>query len=234
MRGHLTVLCLFLPDHFTHSFSSHHPLYNSPAFVQHPYPLPHLPLVVELLHGTAHLRHNIIWPALAPDPQVPLSPPHPLVLRFLWVQLVQRVPRPGRGLHCQERLHALGVGLKACGSRGGGGQVLIVQEGVWRTGGQIEVFGLGHDAAVVDDEVVGHSQGVMVVAAVQASQDFFLSALKLLTHLLQGLVVDHVVAVGRVLWEQVLGELLFEPFILSGEGRQSMVKVWVKLVFIIP
>lgn len=99
--------------------------------------------------------------------------------------------------------------------RPGGGQVLVVKEGVGGAGCQVEVLCLVHDAAIIDDEVVGHSQRVLMVAAVQAGQDLLLGALKLLAHFLEGLVVDHVVAVGGVLWEQVLWQVLFKPLVLS-------------------
>lgn len=155
---------------------------------------------------------------------MPLGPPDALVLGLLGVELVQRVAGPRQRLGHQEG-DALRVGLDVGhgrpGGGGGGGQVLVVQEGVGGAGRQVEVLGLVHDAAIVDDEVVGHGQRVLVVAAVQAGQDLLLGALELLAHLFEGLVVDHVVAVGRVLREQVLGQVLLEPLVLSAGRRRE-------------
>lgn len=153
---------------------------------------------------------------------MPLGPPDALVLGLLGVELVQRVAGPRQRLGHQEG-DALRVGLDVGHGRpgGGGGQVLVVQEGVGGAGRQVEVLGLVHDAAIVDDEVVGHGQRVLVVAAVQAGQDLLLGTLELLAHLLEGLVVDHVVAVGRVLREQVLGQVLLEPLVLSAGRRRE-------------
>lgn len=166
--------------------------------------VPHLPLIIQLFHGPAHLRHDIVGSTLTPDAQVPLGPPDTLVLGLLGVQLVQRVAGPGRRLR-QEEGDALGVHLDDAGHRRAGrGQVLVVQERVGGAGGQVEILGFVHDAAIVNDEMVGDGQRILVVATIYAGQDLLLCALKLVTHLLQGLVVDHVVAVGGVLREQVL------------------------------
>lgn len=178
-----------------------------------------LPLVVQLLHGTAHLRHDVVGSALAADAQVPLGPPDTLVLGLLWVEFVQRVAGPRQCLGYQEG-DTLWVGLDVGHSRPGGGQVLVVEEGVGGAGCQVEVLGLIHDAAIVNYKVVGHSQRVLVIAAVQAGQDLLLCAFELVAHFLEGLVVNHVVAVGGVLWEKVLGQVLFKPLVLSVVGSE--------------
>lgn len=149
---------------------------------------------------------------------MPLGPPDTLVLRLLGVEFVQSVPGPGQRL-CHQEGDTLRVGLDMGHSRpGGGGQVLVVEEGVGGARSQVEVLCLVHDAAIVDNEVVGHGQWVLVVAAVQAGQDLLLGTLKLFAHLLEGLVVNHVVAVGGVLWEEVLGQVLLKPLVLSIGG----------------
>jgi len=156
---------------------------------------------------------------------VPLGPPDALVLGLLGVQLVQRVARPGRSLRQQEG-HALRVDLDGAGHRRAGrAEGLVVQKRVGRAGRQVKILGFVHDAAIVNDEVVSHGQRVLVVATVYAGQDLLLCALELLTYLLQGLVVNHVVAVGGVLGEQVLRQALFEPLVLSAGGHIHVVVI---------
>lgn len=62
--------------------------------------------------------------------------------------------------------------------------MLVVKEGVGGAGCQVEVLSFVHDATIVDDEVVGDGQWVLMVTTVDAGQDFLLCALKLLTHFL--------------------------------------------------
>lgn len=98
--------------------------------------------------------------------------------------------------------------------------MLVVQERVRRAGCQVEVLGFTHNASIVNNEVIGDGQRILMVATVDAAQHLLFSALKLLTDLLQRLVIDHVVAVRRVLGEQVLRQVLFEPLILSVGGGE--------------
>ncbi len=70
----------------------------------------YLPLIVQLLHSTTDLTHDIIWSALAADSQVPLGPPDTEMLGLLRVKLIQRVSRTWLGLGHQE-WHSLGVNL---------------------------------------------------------------------------------------------------------------------------
>lgn len=121
---------------------------------------PHLPLVVQLLHGATDFAHDVIWSALATDPQVPLGPPDPKVLGLLGVQFIQRVPGTRLRLGQQEG-HSFGVNLSGVVSR------QIVQEAVWWTGGQIEVFGLAHNATVVYDQVICNSKRILMISTVK-------------------------------------------------------------------
>lgn len=55
---------------------------------------------------------------------------------------------------------------------------------------------------------------------VQAVEHLLLSALKLLAHLLQCLLINHITAIRSVFWEQILGEILFKPLILPENGER--------------
>lgn len=88
---------------------------------------------------------------------MPLGPPDPKMLGLLGVQFIQRVPGTGLRLSHQEG-HSFRVNLNGV-VRG-----QIVQEAVGWTGGQIEVFGLAHNAAVVYDQVIGNSKRIMVIS----------------------------------------------------------------------
>ena len=112
----------------------------------------------------------------------------------------------------QQRGHALGVRLDPRRQ----GHALLDEGAGGGAGGQVELAGLVHDAPIVDDEVVGHGQLVLGVAAVQAAHHLRLGALELLAHLAHRLLVHHRGVVRRVLGKQVAWQVLLEPLVLSG------------------
>lgn len=59
---------------------------------------------------------------------------------------------------------------------------------------------------------------------VQAVEHLLLSALKLLTHLLQRLLINHITAICSILREQILGKILLKPLIIPENGKQSTEK----------
>jgi len=116
---------------------------------------PHLPVKVELLHGSVHLGHDVVRAALAADAQVPLGLLDGQRLGPGGVEGVQRAA--GLGAVGQQRRHPLGVGLDARRQR----HALLHEGALRRAGRQVELAGLRHDAPVVYDQVVGHRQLVL-------------------------------------------------------------------------
>ncbi len=118
----------------------------------------------------------------------------------------------------QEWWHPFGVSFDPWRQR----HALLHEGAGWGTGGQVELAGLVHDAAIVDDEVVRHGQLVLRVSAVETAQYFGFSALKLLTHLTHCLLVHHGGVIRGVLGEEVARKVLLKPLILSviQEGRK--------------
>lgn len=55
---------------------------------------------------------------------------------------------------------------------------------------------------------------------VQAVEHLLLSALKLLTHLLQCLLINHITAICSILREKILGKILLKPLIIPENGKQ--------------
>lgn len=164
---------------------------------------PHLPVILQLLHGTVHLSHDVVGSALTADTKMPLGLFHCQRFGLGGVQGVQWAA--GLGAVCQQWGHSLWVWLD-----------VVVDEGASRwAGSQVELAGLVHDTAVVDDEVVGDGQLVLRVAAVQAAEHLGLGALKLLANVPHGFLVDHSTVIRRVFWEQVIGQILLKPFVFS-------------------
>ena len=73
------------------------------------------------------------------------------------VESIQRAA--GLGAVGQQRRHPLGMGFDTRGQ----GHALLHERALRGAGGQIELAGLGHDAPVVYDQVVGHRQVVLEV-----------------------------------------------------------------------
>lgn len=115
----------------------------------------YLPVEVELPHGSVHLRHDVVGSALAPDPQVPLGLLHGQGFGPGGVESVQRTA----GLRAvgQEGGHSLRVGFDPGGKR----HAFLYEGALRRTGSQVELAGLGHDAPVVQYKVVGNSELVL-------------------------------------------------------------------------
>lgn len=117
---------------------------------------PHyLPVEAQLLHGPVDLGHDVVGSALAPDAQVPLGLLHRQRFGPGGVESVQRAAR--LGAVGQQRGHPLWVGLDPRGQR----HALFDEGALGRAGGQVELAGLGHDAPVVYDEVVGNGQLIL-------------------------------------------------------------------------
>lgn len=115
----------------------------------------YLPVEAQLLHGPVDLGHDVVWSALAPDAQVPLGLLHRQRFGPGGVEGIQRAAR--LGAVGQQRRHPLRVGLDPGGKR----HALLDEGALGRAGGQVELAGLGHDASVVDDEVVGDGQLIL-------------------------------------------------------------------------
>lgn len=125
-------------------------------------PLPlYLPLIIELLHGPAHLAHDIIRPALAADAQVPLSTADTQVLGLLGIEFIQSMTRSRWLSFSHQEWHSLRVRLGKVVS----GQ--IIKEGVRGTCGQVEVFGFTHNAPVIYDQMVGNCKRVLVFPTIE-------------------------------------------------------------------
>lgn len=115
----------------------------------------YLPVEAELPHGPVHLGHDVVGPALAPDAQVPLGLLHCQRFGPSGVEGVQGAA--GLGAVGQEGGHPLRVGLDPGGQR----HAFLYEGALGGARGQVELAGLGHDAPVVYDEVVGDSQLVL-------------------------------------------------------------------------
>lgn len=115
----------------------------------------YLPVKAELSHGPVHFSHDIIRSALTPDPEVPLGLLHSQGFGPGGVESVQRTAR--LWAVSQERRHPLWVGFDPRRQR----HALLYEGALGRTGGQVELAGLGHDAPVVYYEVIGYCQLIL-------------------------------------------------------------------------
>lgn len=122
----------------------------------HVYDISHyLPVKAELSHSPVHFSHDIIGSALAPDTEVPLGLLHCQGFGPGGVESIERTT--GLGAVSQERRHPLWVGFHP----GGQLHALFYEGALGRTGGQVELTGLRHDAPVVYYKVVGYCQLIL-------------------------------------------------------------------------
>lgn len=110
----------------------------------------YLPVKAKLSHSPVHFSHDIIGSALTPDTEVPLGLLHCQGFGPGGVESIQRTTR--LGAIGQERRHSLWVGFDPGGKR----HALFYEGALGRTGGQVELAGLGHDPPVVYYEVIGY------------------------------------------------------------------------------
>lgn len=115
----------------------------------------YLPVKVELSHCPVHFSHDIVGSTLTSDTEVPLG----LLNRQRFgpggVESIQRTTR--LGAVSQQGRHPLRVGFDSGGQR----HALFYEGALGRTGGQVELAGLGHDAPVVYDKVIGHGELIL-------------------------------------------------------------------------
>lgn len=115
----------------------------------------YLPVKAELSHSPVHFSHDIIRSALTPDTEVPLGLLHCQGFGPGGVESIKRTT--GLGAVGQERRHPLWVGFDT----GGQWHAFFYEGSLGRTGGQVELAGLGHDAPVVYYKVVGYCKLIL-------------------------------------------------------------------------